>query len=556
MGTAAWERQERVDGVRRQIVAIVDDRITNLKILERLATSLNDSVVVKTFDSPLTALDFAAKQEPDIVITDFKMPELDGAEFIRRFRALENCIDVPVMVITAYEDKDLRYRALEAGATDYLLSPVDHHEFRVRSHNLLMLRRQQLLLKERATSLEERMIEEERRHQDELRHSHELLLRVIDAVPVRVSATDRNGRFVFANECFARAMGRPVQAIIGNTLVELQPGEETEAAMELDRSLIAGETKPSAFEVDVTDPGGEQMVLLTNKAVLDDDGGRPMLVVTVSLDITDRKNGELAVLAAKEVAELANHSKTEFLANMSHELRTPLNAIIGFSQLMADEVLGPLGNTKYTGYARDICNSAEHLLGIINDILDVSKLEAGKFELEEELIDITAITRNLLHFVADRASALEVAIDTEIEPGLPRLRADARKLKQILLNLVTNALKFSQPGSRVTLRARTHNGAVVIEVIDRGIGMDETEITTAITRFGQVASTWNRKHAGTGLGLPLAIGLVELHNGKLDIRSRKGEGTTVTVTFPAERSVPQDALRAAEQHAPDPAPAP
>ena len=543
-------------GVRRQIVAIVDDRITNLKILERLATSLNDSVVVKTFDSPLSALDFAAKQEPDIVITDFKMPELDGAEFIRRFRALENCIDVPVMVITAYEDKDLRYRALEAGATDYLLSPVDHHEFRVRSHNLLMLRRQQLLLKERASSLEERMIEEERRHQDELRHSHELLLRVIDAVPVRVSATDRNGRFVFANECFARAMGRPVQAIIGNTLAELQPGEETDAAMELDRCLIAGETKPTAFELDVTDPGGEQMVLLTNKAVLDDDVGRPMLVVTVSLDITDRKNAELAVLAAKEVAELANHSKTEFLANMSHELRTPLNAIIGFSQLMADEVLGPLGNTKYTGYARDICNSAEHLLGIINDILDVSKLEAGKFELEEEMIEITQITRNLLHFVADRASALEVTIDTDIEPDLPRLRADARKVKQILLNLVTNALKFSQPGSRVTLRARTHNGAIIIEVIDRGIGMDEAEITTAITRFGQVASTWNRKHAGTGLGLPLAIGLVELHDGKLEIRSRKGEGTTVTVTFPAERSVPQDEMRAAEEHAPDPAPAP
>ena len=522
-------------GVRRQIVAIVDDRITNLKILERLATSLNDSVVVKTFDSPLTALDFAAKQEPDIVITDFKMPELDGAEFIRRFRALENCIDVPVMVITAYEDKDLRYRALEAGATDYLLSPVDHHEFRVRSHNLLMLRRQQLLLKERATSLEERMIEEERRHQDELRHSHELLLRVIDAVPVRVSATDRNGRFVFANDCFARAMNRPVQAIIGNTMAELQPGEETDAAMELDRCLIAGETKPAAFEVDVTDPGGEQMVLLTNKAVLDDDVGRPMLVVTVSLDITDRKNAELAVLAAKEVAELANHSKTEFLANMSHELRTPLNAIIGFSQLMADEVLGPLGNAKYTGYARDICNSAEHLLGIINDILDVSKLEAGKFELEEEMIDITQITRNLLHFVADRASALEVTIETDIERDLPRLRADARKLKQILLNLVTNALKFSQPGSRVTLRARTHNGAVILEVIDRGIGMDETEVTTAITRFGQVASTWNRKHAGTGLGLPLARSFVELHGGTVEIDSEPGAGTRVTVLLPAAR---------------------
>ncbi|HYC15168.1 MAG TPA: response regulator, partial [Stellaceae bacterium] len=372
--------------MRRQIVAIVDDRITNLKILERLATSLSDRVTVKTFDNPLAALAFASTQEPDIVITDFKMPELDGAEFIRRFRTLANCADVPVMVITAYEDKDLRYRALEAGATDYLLSPVDHHEFRVRSRNLLTLRHQQLLLRERANSLEERMIEEERRHQDALRHSHELLLRVIDAVPVRVSATDKEGRFVFANESFARAIGRPVQAMIGRTPLELRPGAESEAAMAMDGKLIAREAKPAPFEALVRDLGGEERVLLVNKAVLDDDVGRPMLVVTVSLDITDRKKAELAVLAAKEDAELANHSKTEFLANMSHELRTPLNAIIGFSQLMADEVLGPLGNTKYSGYARDICNSAEHLLGIINDILDVSKLEAGKLEIEEEVL--------------------------------------------------------------------------------------------------------------------------------------------------------------------------
>jgi len=542
-----------LSSVRRQIVTIVDDRITNLKILERLATSLSDNVVVKTFDNPLAALDSAAQQEPDLVITDFKMPELDGAEFIRRFRTFDNCIDVPVMVITAYEDKDLRYRALEAGATDYLLSPVDHHEFRVRSRNLLTLRRQQLLLKLRATSLEERMIEEERRHQDELRHSHELLLRVIDAVPMRISATDQEGRFVFANEYFARALGRPVQAIIGSTSLELRPGPESEDDARIDRRLIAGEANPAPFEAAVHDLNGDERVMLTEKVVLDDDLGRPMLVVTVSLDITDRKKAELAVLGAKEDAELANHSKTEFLANMSHELRTPLNAIIGFSQLMADEVLGPLGNTKYSGYARDICNSAEHLLGIINDILDVSKLEAGKLEIEEELVDVAGIVRNLLHFVADRAGALEVAVDTEIENDLPRLRADARKLKQILLNLITNALKFSHPGGRVTLRASVADKAVIVEVIDRGIGMDEAEIATAVTRFGQVASTWNRKHAGTGLGLPLAMGLAELHGGRLEIKSRKGEGTTVTVVFPAKRSVPLEAVRVTEHHAPDPA---
>ncbi|MGH7125136.1 MAG: hybrid sensor histidine kinase/response regulator [Stellaceae bacterium] len=542
--------------MRRQIVTIVDDRITNLKILERLAKSLADHVVVQTFDNPLSALDSAAKEEPDLVITDFKMPELDGAEFIRRFRTLEACVDVPVMVITAYEDKDLRYRALEAGATDYLLSPVDHHEFRVRSRNLLTLRRQQLLLKLRAVSLEERMVEEERRHQDELRHSHELLLRVIDAVPMRVSATDAGGRHVFANEYLARALGRPVQAIIGRTPSELQPGREADETADIDRRLIAGEATPPPYETAIRDINGEERVLLTEKAVLDDDVGRPMLVVTVSLDITDRKRAELAVLGAKEDAELANHSKTEFLANMSHELRTPLNAIIGFSQLMADEVLGPLGNTKYSGYARDICNSAEHLLGIINDILDVSKLEAGKLEIEEELVDVAAIVRNLLHFVADRAGALDVTLDTDVDKALPRLRADQRKLKQILLNLVTNALKFSHPGGRVVLRARAVDDAITIEVIDNGIGMDDAEIATAVTRFGQVASTWNRRHAGTGLGLPLAIGLVELHDGTLEIKSRKGEGTTVTVTFPAKRSAPLEAARAAERHASDPATAP
>ena len=542
--------------VRRQIVAIVDDRITNLKILERLATSLGDGIVVKTFDSPLAALAFAAEEAPDIVITDFKMPELDGAEFIRRFRAIESCADVPVMVITAYEDKDLRYRGLEAGATDYLLSPVDHHEFRVRSRNLLTLRRQQLVIKERALSLEERMLEEARRHQDAIRHSHELLLRVIDAIPMRVSATDRDGRYVFVNEYFARWVGRPARAAIGKTPRELRDDDEARDAMDLDRKLIAGEVKPAPFEAMMREADGEERVLLTSKAVLDDDSGRPMLVVTVSLDITDRKNAELAVIAAKEVAELANHSKTEFLANMSHELRTPLNAIIGFSQLMADEVLGPLGNTKYTGYSRDICTSAEHLLGIINDILDVSKLEAGKLDLEEEVVDLGQIIRNLLHFVADRAGALEVGIDTEIARDLPRLRADSRKIKQILLNLVTNALKFSHAGNRVTLRAFGTGGAVVIQVIDRGIGMDEAEVATAITRFGQVASTWNRKHAGTGLGLPLAIGLVELHGGKLDVKSRKGEGTTVTVAFPADRSVPLEAARVQTRHAPNTASAP
>jgi two-component system, cell cycle sensor histidine kinase PleC len=525
--------------VKRQTVAIVDDRITNLKILERLAASLDDRIEVKTFDHPARALDHAGPEPPDLVITDFKMPELDGAEFIRRFRALPSCADVPVMVITAYEDRDLRYQALEAGATDFLLSPVDHHEFRVRSRNLLTLRRQQLLLKERASSLEEQILVEEQRHRDALRHSHELLMRVIDAVPVLVSATDHEGRYVFVNDFYARRIGRPVASIVGLSPVAAQDTPESRAAQERDHRIVAGLDPPGSFEEAIVQPDGEPRVLLTTKALLRDQDGRPSLVVTASLDITDRKQAENALLAAKEEAELASRSKTEFLANMSHELRTPLNAIIGFSQVMADEVLGPLGSARYSGYARDISASAQHLLGIISDILDVSKLEAGKVELDEDEVEIGQMARDILHLVAERARSLDVSVDIELAADLPRVRADALKLKQVLLNLITNAIKFSHSGGRVLVRGGVGEDGLRLEVVDRGIGMDPAEVETAITRFGQVASTWNRKHPGTGLGLPLAIGLVELHGGQLRIASEKGVGTTVTICLPAGRLLAQ-----------------
>jgi two-component system, cell cycle sensor histidine kinase PleC len=531
-------------GVKLQTVAIVDDRVTNLKILERLARSL-EGVEVKTYDRPQSAHDAFAAAAPDLVITDFNMPELDGAAFIRHIRELPACVDVPVIVITAYEDRDLRYQALEAGATDYLLSPVDHHEFRVRSRNLLTLRRQQLLLKARASSLEEQMVEESRRHQDALRESHELLLRVIDAVPVAVVATDRDGRYVFVNDWFARSVGKKAAAIIGQTPAAVRNDQHASEETELDRRIIGGLEQPSTREETVNTPKGEERVLLTTKALLKDQAGRPMLVVTVALDITERKEAELTLVAAKEEAELASRSKSEFLANMSHELRTPLNAIIGFSQVMADEVMGPLGSPRYTGYARDICASAQHLLGIISDILDVSKLEAGKVELDEEEAEIPQIVRDVMQLVAERARALDIAIDTDIAPRLPRYRVDSLKLKQVLLNLITNAIKFSHPGGHVELSARFGKNGLEIAVSDHGIGMDKMEIETAVTRFGQVASTWSRRHAGTGLGLPLAIGLVELHGGRLTIESVKDAGTTVRVFLPAERALPSPAAATA-----------
>ena len=522
---------------KRQTIAIVDDRPTNLKILERLARSLDDGLTVETFDRATAFLVAAQLQAPDLVITDVKMPDIDGVEFIRRLRALPGCAELPIMAVTASEDRELRLAVLEAGATDFLLSPVDHHEFRVRSRNLLMLRYQQLQLQARASSLEEQMIAEERRHKDALRASHELLMRVIDAVPVMVSATDRDGRFVFVNECYARRVGRPAAGIIGLTPAQVRDDFQSRAAMERDRRIVARADLPGSFEESVVAPDGERRVLLTTKALLTDHGSASTLVVTASLDITDRKSAELGLVAAKEEAELASRSKTEFLANMSHELRTPLNAIIGFSQVMADELMGPIGSQRYAGYARDICSSAQHLLGIISDILDVSKLEAGKAELDEEEGEIASVVADVLQLVRERARALEIEIDVDMPADLPHLRVDVLKLKQVLLNLITNAVKFSHAGGRVLLLTRFTEEGVTLSVTDGGIGMDENEIATAVSRFGQVASAWSRKHPGTGLGLPLAIGLVELHGGKLSIESRKGVGTTVTVLLPMSRVI-------------------
>jgi signal transduction histidine kinase len=307
--------------------------------------------------------------------------------------------------------------------------------------------------------------------------------------------------------------------------------------MERDRRIVARVDPPGMFEETLVGPDGERHVLLTSKALLHDHTST--LVVTASHDITDRKNAELGLLAAKEEAELASRSKTEFLANMSHELRTPLNAIIGFSQVMADEMMGPIGSLRYAEYARDICTSAQHLLGIISDILDVSKLEAGKAELDEERAEIGSVVADVLQLVRERARALEIEIDLDISPDLPLVLIDVLKLKQVLLNLVTNAIKFSHAESHVMLCARRDGDTIVLAVTDHGIGMDAAEVETAVSRFGQVASAWSRKHPGTGLGLPLAIGLVQLHGGTLSIDSRKGIGTTVTVRLPPERVVQQ-----------------
>ena len=253
-------------------------------------------------------------------------------------------------------------------------------------------------------------------------------------------------------------------------------------------------------------------------------------------DISDGKRVEEAIFTAKEQAEAANRAKSEFLANMSHELRTPLNGIIGFSEIIRCGSLGPIGNDKYTEYAGDINAAGTHLLSVINDILDLSKIEAGTTELHEEEVDATDVLASCLALVKQRAHAAGVAIVCEAEPDLPSLHADERKVKQILINLLSNAVKFTPAGGQVSVRAWFRaDGGFVFQIADTGIGIAVKDIPKALAPFRQVDSALNRKYEGTGLGLPLTKSLVELHGGSLDLQSEPGVGTTVTVRFPAWR---------------------
>jgi signal transduction histidine kinase len=242
-----------------------------------------------------------------------------------------------------------------------------------------------------------------------------------------------------------------------------------------------------------------------------------------------------SLVSAKEQAEVANRAKSEFLANMSHELRTPLNAIIGFAEIMDKGLSGPLDNPYYQDYVRDILASAHHLLEVINDILDVSKIEAGKIDLEEKELDVDQIIQSTLRLMVERAHRGEIDLVYSARPGLPYLIADERRVKQMVLNLLSNAVKFTPKGGRVTIDADLRHGKMVVAVRDTGIGIAADKLAELFTPFRQIDSRLNRKYEGTGLGLSLTKGLIELHGGSITIESAVEKGTTATLRFPPER---------------------
>ena len=389
-----------------------------------------------------------------------------------------------------------------------------------------------------------------------LREREQRLSEIIATVADGIVTIDEGRKISTFNPAAENIFGRKFEDVVGMDINLLVPGMDDSVQTEGDQSLLP--------EVYVEREDGRFIVVECAGRTLPEQRGKTF--TWVIRDITARKEREdqrerylleseeqrerieeqamtMTGLAEeyymlKDKAESADQLKSRFLANMSHELRTPLNAIIGFSEVMKGQMFGPIDNEQYVQYSSDIYGSGVHLLKLINDILDISKVEAGAQEIFEENIRVKEVIRESVEMVRERAQKKELEITVATPETMLRVYADKVRVKQIFLNLLTNAIKFSPDGSRISIVGSIDDeDRVVVQVIDEGAGVAPEDIATVLEPFGQVADMMTREQEGTGLGLPLCKSFMELHEGALRFESELGKGSVVTLLFPSERTV-------------------
>ncbi len=298
------------------------------------------------------------------------------------------------------------------------------------------------------------------------------------------------------------------------------------------RSIMKAVDCVLEFSIKVPNTGEQKYIRCEGRCKIEKETGKVKALFGIMQDITEIKNHEKALREAKEAAETAYASKTRFLANMSHELRTPLNAIIGFSEMIQQQLLGPVGNERYLEYIGGIRESGEHLLNLINDILDMSKIEVGKYDLELETFNLSKLVQLAVHMIETRAHESGVKLIADKLPDSLDINADRRAIMQVLLNLLSNAVKFTPQDGKVEVSCSVSKNDIVIEITDTGVGIPKDKINLVTVPFEQVSSAMTRGHEGSGLGLAITKDLVELHKGTLTIDSKVGVGTKVAVTIP------------------------
>lgn len=398
-------------------------------------------------------------------------------------------------------------------------------------------------------------------HLAEVERSREMLRNVLDAIPALISLKDVDGRYLLVNSRVIEAFGQPSEEIVGRRLDQLAlPGLAAEHRAEFIRFNVENEATMTARGQPVLNlectyhlADSPQFTMLENKVPLLDADGRVNGIISIALDISERKLAERALDEAnarlrgqaedlerlassyareREHAIAANRAKSEFLANMSHELRTPLNAIIGFAEVITLRMWGA-NSERYFDYAEDIVMSARHLLHVINDILDMSKIEAGRYELTLEEQALPTVISDCLTIVRGRAQEADIGLNNDFPEEFPPVRIDARAIKQVLLNLLSNAIKFTPAGGEVTLAGgRDENGEIVITVSDTGSGIRPENLERIFEPFWQGDPNIRRRSEGTGLGLAISRKFIELHGGTLTLANGAQHGAVATIRLP------------------------
>lgn len=359
---------------------------------------------------------------------------------------------------------------------------------------------------------------------------------VLDTATDGVLVLSADGAVETVNRSAEALFGREAAEIVGRPFTDLVAEESRDALRDYLEALRAGGVMSvlnDGREIMARSNGGTVPLFLTVGRVGD---GQPPRYCAVVRDLTDWKAAESDLVAARKRAEDASAQKSDFLAKMSHEIRTPLNAIIGFAEVILEERFGPIGNERYRDYVKDIRASGEHIMSLINDLLDLSKVEAGRLEMNFTGVRLNDIVEQSVAIMQPQANRERVIIRTSLARGLPAVMADARSLRQVMLNLLSNAVKFTQPGGQtIVSTAHTEGGEVLLRVRDTGIGMSEADMQTALEPFRQIAVRSEAEQQGTGLGLPLTRALVEANQAAFSISSRPDEGTLVEIRFPATR---------------------
>ncbi|MCC3861017.1 PAS domain-containing sensor histidine kinase [Pseudemcibacter aquimaris] len=364
--------------------------------------------------------------------------------------------------------------------------------------------------------------------------NNKFLAAIIEATPNAVYIKDEDGVYLMINEKGAQSVGKTVEDFLGKDDTEVFPPELAKKVMALDRSVFEGESFNGEERVD------DYIVFLSHKFILEDEETNERVLVGISTDISELKKTEEELSEARIKADEANKHKSTFLQNMSHELRTPLNAIIGFSSILSGEsgADDEMFKANFKEYAKLINSSGVHLLAIINDLLDLSKIEAGEQEFNENTVDVCYEVESCIQTLRAMAIQNDITIIEEFPEDDILIRGDEKILRQMVYNLLSNAVKYSYHDGEVTVRLRHRNsGGLDISIIDKGIGMSADDLHTAMIPFRRSSQVKDSEITGTGLGLPLVDAFIKLFQGHLEIQSERGIGTSATLHFPPERSI-------------------